>query len=142
MKRILIGLAIVLVLIQFIPVNRSNPPVTGEIDAPPDVMAFLRTSCYDCHSHETVWPWYSKVAPVSWLVAYDVNHGREYVNFSTWQDLPSGKQNHAMEEILEEIEEGKMPLKKYTLLHPDTKPTADEIALVRRWVNGMGSHEK
>lgn len=134
MKRILIILAAVLVLIQFIPAGRSNPPVTGEIDAPPDVMAFLRSNCYDCHSHQTVWPWYSKVAPVSWAVAYDVNHGREYVNFSTWQSLPADQQEHTRKEILEEIEEGNMPLRKYTLIHPDAVPTPEEIALVRDWV--------
>jgi hypothetical protein len=137
MKRILIGLVAVLILIQLIPADRDNPPVAGEIDAPPDVMAVLRSNCYDCHSHETQWPWYSKVAPVSWLVARDVNHGREYVNFSTWQDLPADEQEHTREEILEEIEEGNMPLWQYTLIHRGAEPTPEEIALVRDWVAGQ-----
>ena len=65
-----------LVVIQFIPVNRNNPEVTGEINAPEEVMAILRRSCYDCHSNETVWPWYSYVAPASWLISHAVHDGR------------------------------------------------------------------
>jgi hypothetical protein len=70
------------ILIQLIPIRRDNPPATGSVAAPPEVMSILRRSCYDCHSNETIWPWYSRVAPVSWLVARDVHEGRRHVNFS------------------------------------------------------------
>src|SRR5450759_484008 len=70
--------------IQLIPVDRTNPPVQKEMPAPPDVQAILRRSCYDCHSNETVWLWYSKVAPISWLVSRDVRQGRRELNFSDW----------------------------------------------------------
>jgi len=73
-------MAAVFVLIQFIPVARTNPPVEGEISASPEVMSILRRACYDCHSNETRWPWYSKIAPVSWLSVKDVNEGREHLN--------------------------------------------------------------
>ena len=62
------------------PVTRQNPPVTGDVTAPADVGGILRRACYDCHSHETVWPWYSRVAPASWLVAHDVDEGRGFIN--------------------------------------------------------------
>ena len=80
------------------PVDRENPPVTGDIGAPSEVDAILRTSCYDCHSNETVWPWYSYLAPASWLVAEDVEHGREHLNFSEWTSYESGKRIHKLEE--------------------------------------------
>ena len=80
-KRILriggLALIVCLVAAQFVPVDRTNPPVGQEIVAPAEVMTVLERACYDCHSNETVWPAYSRVAPVSWLVARDVQEGRE-----------------------------------------------------------------
>ena len=70
---------------QLVPVERTNPPVEAEIVAEPEVHALLRRACYDCHSHETVWPWYAWVAPVSWLVAHDVDHAREELDFSRFE---------------------------------------------------------
>ena len=70
-----------LILIQFAPVDRSNPSVTGEVSAPDPIMAVLRNSCYDCHSNETRWPWYSRVAPLSWRIAQHVREGRGHLNF-------------------------------------------------------------
>lgn len=130
-----IVLAVVVVAIQVVPVDRSNPPVTGEVQAPPEVMDVLRTSCYDCHSHETRWPWYAYVAPVSWLVAEDVEHGREHVNFSTWaQDDAEDRAEH-LEEIWEEVEEGKMPLKKYLVVHGEARLTDAQREVLRAWTS-------
>lgn len=111
---IVIALALAIQLIQ---PDRSNPPVTREIRWDSEATAELaRTTCYDCHSNETDWPWYSSVAPVSWLVAEDVVDGREHLNFSTW-DEP----NHGAEEIVEVVEEGEMPLARYVVLHPGAR---------------------
>jgi hypothetical protein len=133
-----LGLAavVLLVLAQLVPVSRTNPPVTGAIDAPPDVQALLRRACADCHTHETVWPWYASVAPVSWLVAHDVDEGREHLNLSTWTDLAPRKQRKAYEEIVEMIEEEEMPLWYYVPLHPETQLTAAERARLIEWANG------
>jgi len=107
----LVGVA---TLAQFVRPDRSNPAVTREVmwdsEATRDL---VRGACYDCHSNETGWPWYSSVAPVSWLVANDVSEGREHLNFSTW-DQP----NHGIEEIVEMVESGEMPLWEYALMHP------------------------
>jgi len=133
LRIVLIVVAVAVVAIQLVPVDRSNPPVTGEVEAPAAVVEVLRTSCYDCHSHETRWPWYAYVAPVSWLVAEDVEHGREHVNFSTWAEDDAEEQAEHLEEIWEEVEEGKMPLKKYLLLHGDARLTDAGRDVLRSW---------
>ena len=107
LKYILITLIVVLIGIQFIPVERINPPVTSEITAPPEVKKILKESCYDCHSNETDWPWYSYVAPVSFFVANDVNHGREHINLSEWDKVKMEDRIKVKEEMWEEVEEGK-----------------------------------
>ncbi len=104
------------VLIQFLPMGRShtNPPVTQEPawDSPETRALAVRT-CYDCHSNETVWPWYANVAPVSWLVQKDVDDGRRKLNFSEWD-----KPQRNADEAVEQVKEGEMPRWFYLPLHP------------------------
>ncbi len=132
-RRALMVVAALLVVIQFIPVKRENLPGTTALTAPADVRALLERSCFDCHSNETVWPWYSAVAPMSWLVAHDVNEAREKLNFSSWDDLPSGERGHAFFGIREKIESGEMPLKQYLLLHPEARLDEGDVDLLLRW---------
>jgi len=132
-----LALVVLLVLAQFVPVERTNPPVGDEIQAPPEVMAVLKRSCYDCHSNETVWPAYSRVAPISWLVAHDVNEGRSGVNYSEWGALSADDKAHLLEETWEEVEEGKMPLKKYMLLHQDARLSDSDLATLRGWTRSL-----
>lgn len=133
-----VGLAGLFVLAQFVPVDRSNPPVGEEILAPVEVTAVLERACYDCHSNETVWPAYSRVAPVSWLVARDVHEGREHLNYSTWERYSAAEKLELMEETLEEVAEGKMPMKPYVVLHPEAKLSSEDRAILRSWVLGQG----
>jgi cytochrome c551/c552 len=135
-RKLALTVVVLLVLAQLVPVSRTNPPVTGAIDAPPDVQALLRRACADCHTHETVWPWYASVAPVSWLVAHDVDEAREHLNLSTWTDLKPRKRRKAYEEIAEMIEEEEMPLWYYVPLHPQAQLTAAERARLVEWANG------
>lgn len=135
LKKILIVVAVIVIGIQFIPVDRTNPPVTQEIDAPQNVMTILKTSCYDCHSNESSWPWYSYVAPVSFLVASDVHNGRKRVNFSEWDKYDEKKREKKMDAMLEDVEEGKMPLPKYLITHPDAELNSEKINIIRDWVN-------
>lgn len=140
MVRIIVIVIIVLLVgIQFVPVSKTNPPVTGEIKAPDDVMQILRTSCYDCHSNEVKWPWYSNVAPVSWLVAYDVDEARDHLNFSEWQSYSAEDQAEDIEEIWEEIEEGEMPLWYYLLLHQEAKLSENQKETIKNWVESKGA---
>jgi Haem-binding domain len=122
------GGVLVAITIQFVPVDRTNPPVTREIRWDSEATASMaRASCYDCHSNETEWPWYGALAPASWLVAKDVREARDHLNFSTW-DLP----NEDMAGILEMVEDGEMPLRKYTLMHPEARLDDEaRAALVR-----------
>jgi len=128
----LAGLA-AFVLIQWIPVERANPPVESPLVAPADVEAVLRRSCYDCHSHETRWPWYSRVAPVSWWLADHVAEAREDLNFSAWPAFDLEAQQHAFEDIREQVSEGEMPLTSYTLLHPRARLSATDRETLLRW---------
>ena len=93
-KKIVLTLVALLVLIQLIPVDTENPVVTAEVDAPTEVLEVLRRACYDCHSNETAWPWYTHVAPVNFLVAHDVEEGREHLNFSEWDRYDAEKRAH------------------------------------------------
>jgi hypothetical protein len=137
-KWTLVVLSLVFVSIQFVPVDRSNPPVESDVPATIEERAVLRRSCYDCHSNETVWPWYSYVAPVSWLVANDVFEGRENLNFSTWNRMTSEEQIEALHECWEMVDEGEMPLWIYLPTHPDARPSAQDKAVLRAWSQSQG----
>ena len=119
-----IGIVVLLVGIQFIPYGRdhSNPPVTQPIawDSP-QTEALAQRACYDCHSNETTWPWYSNIAPISWLIQHDVDEGRQRLNFSEWDHVP-----HAAREAAGTVREGEMPPWYYTVLHPDAKLSDQE----------------
>ena len=125
-----------LIGIQFVPVDRSNPPVTGEVSAEDHVMEVLRGACYDCHSNETQWPWYSRVAPVSWRVAEHVRKGRRNLNFSQWDEMTAEDQEEAKEEIWEKVERGAMPLSDYLRMHPEAVLTEPQREALRRWSEG------
>jgi hypothetical protein len=133
LKAVLLGILVVTALLQTVQPDRSNPEVTAPLDAPPEVMAVLRRACYDCHSNETRWPWYSYLSPVSILVANHVQEGRRHLNFSEWTAMDAAKQMHASSEILEVLESGEMPLKSYLFLHGDAELNAADKALLRSW---------
>jgi hypothetical protein len=132
-RRVAYGLAAALVVAQLVPVTRTNPPVEAEIVVEPEVRTLLRRACWDCHSHETVWPWYAWVAPVSWLVAHDVNHAREELDFSRFESYEPKKQRKKLEEMAEEIGEGHMPLWYYVPLHPEARLSDAERDLLVSW---------
>jgi hypothetical protein len=120
-------------VIQLIPIDRINPPVQSDIQAPPDVKAIVKVSCYDCHSHETVWPWYSRIAPISWLIASDAKEGREKLNFSTWDQYTPEKQHVLISDMLNEMKEGGMPPWFYTIKHSDAKISPDKLKILEAW---------
>lgn len=120
---ILVGVVVVLfVLIQFIPVDKTNPATAQEPNwDSPHTRELAEAACFDCHSNETVWPWYAQIAPSSWLLSRDVEKGREHLNFSDWG---SGEQE--VDEIAEVINEGEMPPWYYVMMHSDAKLSDDE----------------
>jgi hypothetical protein len=133
LKIVFILMAIIIISIQFIPVNRTNPPVSAGLDAPVEVISVFKKSCYDCHSNQTEWPWYSYIAPVSWLVSSDVENGRLHLNFSKWEKFLRKDKVKMKEKIWEEIEKEKMPLWKYTRMHPNANLTQEDKNIIKDW---------
>jgi hypothetical protein len=133
------GVAVLSLVVQLVPVDRSNPPVTDAALALPGGQAgrVLETACLDCHSHQTTWPWYSSVAPVSWWLSRHVSEGREHLNFSTWADLPPDRQDHKLEELIEMVGEGEMPLRSYTLGHPEARLGDEERQALLTWAREL-----
>lgn len=133
------GLALLLLLIQLIP--SGLPPAEKESAGDiiksglvsQELAPLLKTSCYNCHSNETRYPWYGYVAPASWLIAYDVKKGREELNFSTWQDYDSNRMVSKLDDIAEEVGEGHMPKSIYTLMHPSARLSDEQRALIVAW---------
>ena len=146
MKRtILIILAILVggfLLIQLVPYgrNHTNPPVVSEPNwDSPETRALAERACFDCHSNETVWPWYSNIAPVSWLVYHDTEEGRQYLNFSEWGSNREGEEG---EEMVEQIKKGDMPLPIYLPTHPEARLTpAEKTALINGLLATAGDGE-
>ena len=139
-KIILIVIIIAFVVIQFFRPERTTTEVYEEshitkiMNVPDDVHRILKRSCFDCHSDHTAWPWYTNVAPASWLVAKDVRNGRTKMNFSQWGKIPDAKREARLEAICEEITEGEMPLKEYLYLHGDAKLTPQDKDVLCNWV--------
>ena len=108
--------------IQLVPYgkNHSNPPVVREPAwNSPVTRELVKKACFDCHSNETTWPWYSKIAPMSWLVQWDVVEGREHLNFSDWRG--GSRKSENPHEISKEVAEGEMPPPQYYIAHPEAK---------------------
>jgi Haem-binding domain len=118
------SLVALFIIVQFIPVAgaKTNPPVVAEPKWNNEQTKLLaERACYDCHSNQTDWPWYSNIAPVSWLVIHDVNEGRTALNFSTW-----GQGESEVDEAAETVREGTMPPSSYFITHPGAKLSEQE----------------
>jgi hypothetical protein len=133
---VVLGLA---AAIQLIPVDRTNPPVTADFDGPPDVASVVHRACFDCHSHETVWPWYARVAPVSWMVAHHVEEGREHLDLSSWGRLGAPERAAVAAEMAKEIAEGEMPLPVYVWMHSGARLSEADRAVVSAWSATLGT---
>ena len=137
-KRILLILVVLLVVAQFIRPARTNPPIdpAHELQAPQPAASILQRSCIDCHSNRTVWPWYSQVAPVSWLLARDVKNGRKEMNFSEWTTFTRRRQANKLKQACEQVEQHEMPLWFYVPLHPKSKLTDADRKVLCDWAKG------
>lgn len=130
---VLVVVAAALAAAQFVPAKRTNPPAQGSLVAPLPIAATLRRACYDCHSNETRWPWYSRVAPVSWLIVRDVNLGRKEINFSEWSSYYPRTRRRKLEWMGRALHEEEMPPSSYRLMHPDARLTDADRAALLRW---------
>ena len=127
MKKILIVLLMVFIIIQFFPIDKTNPITNEGMDflkiknTPEPIAKLIRNSCYDCHSNETKYPFYSNIQPVAWLLKNHIDEGRKELNFSTFATYEPKRQAHKLEEAAENVEQKNMPLESYTLGHSDAK---------------------
>lgn len=131
-KKILLWIVAAVLIMQLIPVNRTNKPVDAGKDfvqvnqTPEEIVQLLRTACYDCHSDETVYPWYAYVAPFSWSVKNHVNTGKRYLNFSVWQTYNRDQKTRMLQHSASTTENMQMPLPSYIANHPEAALTAPE----------------
>ncbi len=138
-KKAGLATAFLLLAIQLIPVNRSNPSldlsetIYAAQPVPAEVKTVFERSCKNCHSDETAWPWYSYVAPVSWVVAHDVHQARKTMNLSEWDSYSTQRKDDKLEEICEQLTNRDMPDRKYAIFHPNARTTAQERAMVCQW---------
>ena len=134
MKKILIILFVLFIIIQFFRIDQTNPPVNKGMDfltikqTPETIATNIRNSCYDCHSNETKYPWYTNVQPVAWFMQNHIEEGRKHLNFSIYSTYEPKRQAHKMEEAAEMVENGEMPLESYILGHSEAKLTDSQKA--------------
>lgn len=129
----------VIVIAQFFRPERSNPPsdasrdIRAHLQVSSEVDALLQRACQDCHTHNTSWPWYSNISPVSWFVAEHVNDGRRHLNFSDWAKYDAKRADHKLEEMVEVLEDRAMPLPSYLPLHGHARLSDEDIQTLVEW---------
>jgi len=133
-SKIAAAAGLLLAVLQLVPVSRTNPPVSAAVSAPPEVLALLRRACFDCHSHETVWPPQAYLAPASWLVAHDVAEGRGELNFSAWDRVDLKK---VARKLPEEVGGREMPPWFYVVAHPEARLSDAERKTLSDWARGL-----
>lgn len=139
LKLTLLIILLVLVAIQFIPADKPEVSPTNENDLiynnqlPENVAVLLKESCYDCHSNETIYPWYSYVAPVSWLVVRDIEVGREELNFSHWESQSKIDKAKQLDNIIDEVIDENMPMPIYTIMHSNAKLSKENRQVLAEW---------
>ena len=137
------AIVIAIVIAQFIGPARSNPmspasqTVESHVQMTPQIASILDRSCTDCHSNNTRWPWYSRVAPVSWFVIDHVNHGRSHLNFSEWGRYTERERQELLEHMCKEVKSGAMPLDSYTRIHTNAKLVAGDVKTICDWANSQ-----
>lgn len=142
LKKIAVFALFVLIILQFFGPEKNVgdvadlQPFLTETNPPASVQLTLKTACYDCHSSNTRYPWYSNIEPVSYWMNGHVKHGKEELNFSEWNTYSTKRKDHKLEEIIEEVEEGKMPISSYKWTHGDAELTEEQIKGLADWVTG------
>lgn len=147
-KKLFIGLVLLLVIIQFIQPEKniaatpSKNAIANKYTVPEDVSTILKTSCYDCHSNNTVYPWYSNIQPGAWFMAHHIDEGKRELNFDEFLSYPNRKAAHKLEEVAEVVEKHEMPLSSYTLIHTNAKLNDQQIKILKDWALGLKAEIK
>ncbi len=135
MKKILLWSIVILLAIQLIRPEKSNPTIDQSIalHAPQKIQSILKRSCYDCHSYETKWPWYSNIAPISWVVISHVNDGREAFNFSNWKKIPNNIKIKRLKRAIKTTRNGMMPISNYLWIHKNAALSKEDKKVIEQW---------
>jgi hypothetical protein len=143
LRKVLIGLLIALVIIQFVRPERNTDSsvkaddITARYDVPANVQAILKRACNDCHSNYTAYPWYANIQPLGLWLQHHIDEGKAELNFSIFNTYSDKKKAHKMEEVAEMVERGEMPLESYTLIHGDAKLTKKEAQALITWAKTL-----
>jgi len=139
LKIAIVVIAAILVSIQFVRIDRSNPPVVGvnsieaAVDVPADIQQTIARSCNDCHSNKTVYPWYTQIAPVSWWLRNHIDDGRRHFNVDEFATYNPKKQLKKLEEVCEQVRSGEMPLPSYLIVHRDSVLSESDKDALCKW---------
>ncbi len=142
-RRILLIIIIILIAIQFIrpAKNQSNDVLTSDIShvytVPQNVSVILKKACNDCHTNNTVYPWYAQIQPVGWWLNHHIEEGKDELNFNEFGAYAVPRQYHKLEEVIEQVKESEMPIWSYTLIHTNAKLTDDEKQTLINWAQGI-----
>ena len=139
MKKVLFAILAVFILIQFIRPEKNDSKnetnaISTVMEIPVEVNKIIQTSCADCHSNSTKYPWYNEIAPASWYLAQHVKEGKEHLNFSEWTTYNKDQQEHLLKDLKEVLNEREMPLESYLLIHKDAKLTENQHQILYDWV--------
>jgi mono/diheme cytochrome c family protein len=138
-KKIAIALLVIFVGMQFFRPEKNQAEgdyvaaFIAETQPSPEVKGILKTACFDCHSANTEYPWYNNVAPVSYWLAEHIKDGKKHLDFSDWANYTDKKKDHKLEEVVEEVKKGEMPLNEYTWTHADARLTQEQITALVSW---------
>ena len=143
LKKISLGIAIALLFIQSFRIDKSTKPVDPSRDLisltspSTDVNQLLKTTCYDCHSNQPTFPWYTNIAPVSWWIKHHIDEGCQHLNFSEWGAFTPKRKHHKLEECVEMLENSEMPMSSYTWMHNEAKLTDAQRLLLVEWFRAL-----
>lgn len=138
-KKVLLALVILLIIAQFLGPEKNNGNIASidafyaETNPPEDVKLILKNACFDCHSNVTRYPWYNSITPLNYWLNHHIEEGKEHFNVSNWEGNSIKRKDHKFEELIEEVEEGKMPLNSYTWTHADAKLTPEQVNALITW---------
>ena len=144
-KKMILGLVITLVIAQFFQPKKNQSNFVSialfleETQAPKDVKQILKQACFDCHSSTTNYPWYNSITPVNFWLNSHIKEGKKHFNVSKWSTYSDKKKDHKLEELIEELEEGDMPLASYTWTHSEAQLTEAQVQILVDWANGLRS---
>lgn len=143
LKKALLILAILLLFIQSFRIDKSTKPIDPSKDfisltsPSTDVNQLLKTTCYDCHSNQPTFPWYTNIAPISWWIKHHIDEGCRHLNFSEWGAFTPKRKHHKLEECIEMLENSEMPMSSYTWMHNEAKLTDAQRLLLVNWFKGL-----